>query len=141
MQPMTIALVKESHSWVVPISEQAANIFYARLFETSPDLKPLFKGDMKEQGRKLMATIAVVVNSLDRLGEVLPAVQALAVRHVGYGVRSQDYDVVGDALIWTLATGLGDRFSEQHKAAWIEVYTTLATIMRAAASETRLAAE
>ena len=141
MQPTTIALVKESHGWVVPISEQAANIFYTRLFEMSPDLKPLFKSDLKEQGRKLMATIAVVVNLLDRLSEVLPAVTALAVRHAGYGVRSQDYDVVGNALIWTLATGLGDRFSEQHKAAWIEVYTALAAIMRTAASETRLAAE
>jgi nitric oxide dioxygenase len=140
MHPTTVARVKESHGWVVPISEQAADIFYTRLFETAPDLKPLFKSDLKEQGRKLMATIAVVVNSLDRLGDVLRAVQALAVRHAGYGVRGQDYDVVGDALIWTLATGLGGRFSEQHEAAWIEVYTSLANIMRTAA-ETRSAAE
>ena len=78
MQSATVSLVKESFGWVAPISENAAAIFYARLFETNPDLKSLFKGDMKEQGRKLMATIAVVVNSLDRLGDVLPAVQSLA---------------------------------------------------------------
>ncbi len=140
MHSTTIALVKESFGWAAPISEPAAAIFYARLFETNPDLKPLFKGDMKEQGRKLMATLAVVVNSLDRLGDILPAVQALAVRHAGYGVRSQDYDAVGSALIWTLGAGLGDRFTDQHKAAWVEVYTNLANIMRAAA-ETRSAAE
>src|SRR4051795_6856755 len=140
MYSSTIALVKESFGWVAPISEQAAETFYARLFEASPDLKSLFKSDIKDQGRKLMATLAVVVNSLEHLQEVLPAVQALAVRHAGYGVQSRDYDAVGDALIWTLATGLGERFTDRHKAAWIEVYTILAGTMREAA-ETRSAAE
>jgi hemoglobin-like flavoprotein len=140
MDSTTVALVKESFGWAAPISEDAAAIFYARLFEMNPELKSLFKSDMKEQGRKLMATIAVVVNSLERLSDVLPAVQALAVRHAGYGVRSQDYDAVGNALIWTLETGLGERFTDRHKAAWAEVYTNLADIMRAAA-ETRSAAE
>ena len=140
MQSTTVSLVKESFGWVAPISDNAAAIFYARLFETNPDLKSLFKNDMKEQGRKLMATIAVVVNSLDRLGDVLAAVQSLAVRHAGYGVKSRDYDAVGDALIWTLATGLGERFTDLHKAAWAEVYTNVANIMRATA-ETRSAAE
>jgi hemoglobin-like flavoprotein len=134
MDTTTVALVKESFCWAAPISEEAAAIFYARLFETNPELKSLFKSDMKEQGRKLMATIAVVVNSLDRLSDVLPAVQALAVRHAGYGVRSQDYDAVGNALIWTLQTGLGERFTDKHTAAWVEVYTNLADIMRTAAA-------
>jgi len=140
MASITVDLVKESFGWVVPISEQAAEIFYARLFDMKPDVKSLFKSDMKDQGRKLMASIAVVVNSLDRLGDVLPAVQALAVRHAGYGVRSEDYDAVGAALIWTLQTGLGERFTDRHKGAWVEVYTNLANIMRAAA-EARPAAE
>jgi hemoglobin-like flavoprotein len=134
MDVTTVALVKESFGWAFPISEQAAAIFYARLFETNPELKSLFKSDMNEQGRKLMATIAVVVNSLDRLNDVLPAVQALAVRHAGYGVRSQDYDAVGNALIWTLQTGLGERFTDKHKAAWAETYSSLADIMRGAAA-------
>jgi hemoglobin-like flavoprotein len=134
MDMTTVALVKESFGWAAPISEEAAAIFYARLFETNPELKSLFKSDMKKQGRKLMATIAVVVNSLDRLSDVLPAVQALAVRHAGYGVRSQDYDAVGNALVWTLQSGLGERFTDKHTAAWVEVYTNLADIMRAAAA-------
>jgi hemoglobin-like flavoprotein len=140
MQSTTVSLVQESFGRVVPISEDAATIFYSRLFETHPGLKPLFKGDMKEQGRKLMGTIAVVVNSLDRLSEVMPPVQNLAVRHAEYGVKNGDYDAVGDALIWTLGTGLGERFTDQHKSAWAEVYTNLANIMRAAA-ETRTATE
>jgi hemoglobin-like flavoprotein len=141
MGPSTIALVKESHGWVVPIAEQAAEIFYERLFSTTPGLRPLFKGDIKDQGRKLMATIAIVVDSLDRLDDVLPAVKALAVRHVSYGVRDEDYDAVGAALIWTLVAGLGDRFTEAHKAAWIEIYGALSSIMREAASKRQTAAE
>lgn len=141
MNSSTIALVKESHGWVIPISEPAADIFYQRLFEMAPEVKPLFKGDLKEQGRKLMATISVVVNSLDRLEQVLPAVKDLAVRHVGYGVRNEHYDVVGAALIWALTTGLGERFTEAHKAAWTETYAALAGVMRAAVSEARDAAE
>lgn len=132
MDATSSALVRESFGWVTPISEQAADIFYGRLFATNPDLKSLFKSDMKEQGRKLMATVSVVVNSLENFGDVLPAVEALAVRHAGYGVRSQDYDAVGSALIWTLAAGLGERFTDQHRAAWVEVYRDLANIMRAA---------
>jgi hemoglobin-like flavoprotein len=135
MTPSTIALVQESHGWVVPIAEQAAELFYQRLFETAPQVKPLFKGDMKEQGRKLMATIGVVVNALDRLESVLPAVKALAVRHVDYGVRDEHYDKVGAALLWTLQAGLGDRFTEAHKTAWLEAYMALSGVMREAAAQ------
>jgi hemoglobin-like flavoprotein len=133
MQSTNVSLIKESFAWVAPISENAATIVYEHLFATNPDLKSLFKTDIKEQGRKLMATIAVVVNSLDRLDDVLPAVKTLAVRHAGYGVKSRDYDAVGDALIWTLATSLGEQFTDRHKAGWAVVYTNLANIMRAAA--------
>jgi hemoglobin-like flavoprotein len=141
MGPSAVALVKESRGWVVPMAEQAADIFYERFFSTAPELRPLFKGDIKEQGRTLMATIAIVVNSLDRLDDVLPAVRALAVRHESYGVRDEDYDAVGAALIWTLAAGLGDRFTEAHRAAWIEIYGALSSIMREAASKKQTAAE
>ncbi len=130
MTPGTIGLVQESHGWVVPIAEPAAELFYKRLFETAPEVKPLFKGDMKEQGRKLMATIAVVVNALDRLESVLPALKALAIRHVDYGVRDEHYDKVGAALLWTLQAGLGNRFTEAHRTAWLEAYTALSGVMR-----------
>ena len=129
MTPEVISLVKESYSKVVLISEQAAELFYQRLFTIAPDVKPLFRGDMKDQGRKLMATLGVVVGSLDRLDKILPAVKELAVRHVGYGVEDRHYDMVGEALIWTLETGLGEGFTPAHKLAWLETYTLLAGVM------------
>ncbi len=102
MTPDQVKAVQDSFELVAPISEQAAALFYRRLFEIAPDVKPLFRGDMTEQGRKLMATLGVVVNSLDKLEAILPAASALAKRHVDYGVKAQDYTPVGAALLWTL---------------------------------------
>lgn len=127
-----IRLVQESFEKVVPIADAAAGLFYARLFDLDPELEPLFKGDMVEQGRKLMQMIGVAVRSLDRLEQVLPAVRALGARHAGYGVRERDYDTVGGALLWTLKRGLGDDFTPEAEAAWAEVYGALAGEMKAA---------
>src|SRR5215472_11351885 len=122
MTPDQIAAIQQSFAKVLPISEQAAMLFYGRLFEIAPEVKPLFHGDMTEQGRKLMATLAAVVNSLDNLEAVLPAASALAKRHVEYGVKAADYAPVGDALLWTLEKGLGDQWTPELAAAWGEAY-------------------
>jgi hemoglobin-like flavoprotein len=130
-----ITLVRDSFEKVLPIADAAAALFYARLFDLNPKLESLFKGDITEQGRKLMQMIGVAVKSLDRLEQILPAVEALGARHVGYGVRDKDYETVGRALIWTLRKGLGDDFTPQVESAWVEVYSTLAGAMKAAAAD------
>jgi hemoglobin-like flavoprotein len=130
-----IRLVQESFEKVVPIADAAATLFYGRLFDLDPALEALFKGDMVEQGRKLMQMIGVAVKSLDRLEQVLPAVCALGARHAGYGVREKDYDTVGRALIWALRKGLGDDFTPEVEAAWAGVYAALARLMKAAQAE------
>jgi hemoglobin-like flavoprotein len=94
---------------LVASTSQAAALFYWRPFETAPAVKPLFRGDMTEQGSKLMATLGVVVNTLGNLEAVLPAASALAKRHVDYGVKAADYTPVGAALLWTLEQNLGLR--------------------------------
>lgn len=133
MTPEEVVMVQESWKQVLPISDKAAELFYGRLFEIAPEVKPYFKGDMAEQGKKLMAMINTAVNSLNELETVVPAVQAMAVRHVDYGVKPEDYDSVGAALIWTLDTGLGDAFTDDVRDAWVKVYTTLADVMKTAA--------
>ena len=135
MTPEQAELVKSSWAKVVPIADKAAELFYGKLFELDPDLKPLFKGSMEEQGKKLMKMINTAVNGLDRLDEIVPAVQQLGARHVGYGVKDADYDTVGAALLWTLEAGLGDAFTEDTKAAWTAVYGVLADTMKAAAAK------
>ena len=134
MTPEQIELVKASWARVKPISEQAAELFYGRLFELDPEARSLFQGDMKEQGRKLMTMITTAVNGLSRLEAIVPAVQALGVRHAGYGVRDSHYETVGEALLWTLEQGLGDDFTPELKACWAETYTLLATTMKDAAA-------
>ena len=135
MNAEQIRLVQESFGKVVPIADAAATLFYGRLFDLDPALESLFKGDMVEQGRKLMQMIGVAVKSLDRLEQVLPAVCALGARHAGYGVREKDYDTVGRALIWTLRKGLGEAFTPEVEAAWAETYAALARVMKSAQAE------
>jgi hemoglobin-like flavoprotein len=131
--PKQKQLVQSSFAKVVPISESAANLFYARLFALDPTLKPLFKGDMKEQGRKLMRTLAVAVNGLDSLEQIVSTVQDLGRKHVDYGVEPKHYDTVGAALLWTLEQGLSAAFTKETGEAWGAVYTLLANTMKEAA--------
>jgi len=128
-------LVQSSFTKVAPIADKAAEIFYAKLFQMNPEVKPLFKGDMKEQGAKLMSMISTAVNGLDNLEAIVPAVQNLGKGHVAYGVKASHYDTVGGALLYTLETGLGEDFTAEVKDAWTEVYTVLATTMKDAAAE------
>ncbi len=134
MTPQQIALVQSTWSKVLPIQDQAARLFYDKLFEMDPSLRPLFKGDMAEQGRKLMAMINTAVNGLNRLSEIVPAVQALGRRHVGYGVKEAHYKTVGAALLWTLEQGLGSSFTPEVRQAWAGAYGLLAGVMKEAAA-------
>ena len=134
MTPENIALVRSSWQQVLPIKDTAAQLFYGQLFELDPSLRSLFKGDMIQQGRKLMTMINTVVVSLDQLGPILGAVEDLGRRHVAYGVTAAHYDTVGSALIWTLGKGLGEQFTPAVQAAWAEAYDTLASAMKQAAT-------
>ncbi len=125
MTPAQVSLVKSSFERAATQPAIVADLFYTRLFELEPKLRLLFKGDMVEQGRKLMQMIAIAVRSLD--------VQALGVRHAGYGVQDADYDTVGSALLWTLEEGLGADFTPATKEAWTATYTLLAGLMKDAA--------
>jgi hemoglobin-like flavoprotein len=133
------ALVQQSFETVLTIEEAAAALFYGRLFELDPSLRPMFKGDIKEQGKKLMATLKVAVVGLDRLDQILPVVQALGRRHADYGVLDAHYDTVATALLWTLEKGLGDAFTPECRQAWVDVITLLAGVMKEAASRLTVA--
>jgi len=134
MTPKQVELVQGTWKKVLPIADTAAEMFYAKLFSLDPEIKPLFKGDMKSQGKKLMVMIGTAVGGLSQLGTIVPAVQALGQRHVKYGVKDKHYETVGAALLWTLEQGLGDAFTPEVKAAWATTYGVLARTMKDAAS-------
>ena len=133
MTPDQVKRVQQSFEKVAPLGEKVPEIFYAHLFAIDPSLKPLFKGDMQAQGRKLLASLALVVRGLHAPETIVPAVEALGKRHVGYGVKAEDYDTVGKALLRTLADGLGKDFDAETSAAWTLAYNLLADVMKKAA--------
>ena len=141
MTPDQVRLVQQSFSKVAPIADQAAMIFYDRLFEVAPTVKALFPADLTEQRKKLMAMLAAVVNGLSNIESILPGASALATRHVTYGAKAEHYPVVGGALLWTLQKGLGEAWTPEVAAAWTAAYGTLSTYMISEAYGSAQAAE
>jgi hemoglobin-like flavoprotein len=141
MTPDQVKLVQQSFSKVVPIADEAAILFYDRLFEVAPQVKAMFPADMTEQRKKLMMMLAAVVNGLSDLPSILPAASALAKRHVGYGAKAEHYPVVGGALLWTLEKGLGEGWTPDIAAAWTTAYGTLSGFMISEAYGSAQAAE
>jgi len=140
MDTIQKTLVQTSFAQVLPIAEAAAALFYRRLFELDPTLRPLFKGDLKEQGRKLMDMLAVAVKGLDRMEALAPALSAMGRRHADYGVKERDYETVGEALLWTLEQGLGPNFTPEVRDAWATLYKLVADTMCAGGTDMRLPA-
>ncbi|HMC76197.1 MAG TPA: globin family protein [Vicinamibacterales bacterium] len=128
-------LVQDSFATIALIADDAAVLFYQKLFELDPSLERMFRGDMKEQRKKLMQMLTAAVKGLDHLDRLVPVVQDLGRRHTGYGVADHHYDTVGAALLWTLEMGLGRTFTAEMKEAWTAVYVLLATTMKDAARE------
>lgn len=139
MEARQITLVQESFEKVRPIAPAAADLFYGRLFELDPNLKPLFRGDMKEQGRMLMSVIATAVRSLSSPAPLVPILKDMGKRHVAYGVRDEHYATVGSALLWTLEQGLGRDFTPELREAWTATYALLSGVMQAGARELHMA--
>lgn len=136
MEAKTVTLVQESFEKVKPIAPQAAEIFYTKLFELDPKLKPLFPNSedaMKTQGNKLMSMLAAAVAGLNNLEALVPILQDLGKRHVDYNVEASHYHTVGAALLGTLEVGLGDAFTPEVKTAWADVYGVMSNVMIEAA--------
>jgi len=126
--------VRSTFERLAPQADNVAVLFYSRLFELDPALRPMFKPDMAEQRSKLMAMLATGIGSLDRIDALRPALQALGARHLTYGVREAHYDTVGTALLDTLEKGLGNAFTPGARAAWVEAYGLMAGAMKAGAA-------
>lgn len=136
MQEAEITMLEHSFAEVLSVREDAAALFYERLFVNDPSLKRLFmQADMQEQGKKLMSALALVVGSLRKLDAVVPNLKTLAVKHTGYGVRDEHYGLVGTALLETLSLFFGERFTPELRSAWAGAYGVVSAVMIAAAHE------
>ena len=135
MNQEQIQLVQSTFGRVRNDADGVASLFYGRLFEIAPDVRPMFRGDMTAQGRKLMTALALAVDSLTRLESLIPALESLGRKHVQYGVQDKHYDVVGEALLWTLEKGLGLAWTPGTRDAWATTYGIVASVMQRAAAE------
>ncbi len=133
MTPKDIDLVQSSFAKVAPIDDETGLLFYERLFEIAPEVRPLFRGDIDDQGRMFMSMLTVAVNGLTTFDSIEPALRELAIRHAGYGVRPEHYASIGAALIWIMERSLGDDFTDEVRSAWLAVYDALSAVMIEAA--------
>jgi hemoglobin-like flavoprotein len=134
MTPMQVQLVRASFRLLEPIADQAAAMLYENLFSAHPQLRPLFRGDMRAQGAALMRMIAAAIQQLDRPQVLVPLLRNLGVRHAGYGVHAAHYDMVGQALMETLRGGLQTAFTPDVADAWAAMYEFVSDTMQEAAS-------
>ena len=128
-----ISLVQQSFEKVAALGVTAAEIFYGKLFAIDPSLWAMFKGDLQEQQKKLLAALGLVVRSLHAPENILGPVEKLAVKHLDYGVKPEHYTYVGNALLRTLKKGLGSEFTPELSYAWIDAFCMLAQVMKKAA--------
>lgn len=133
-----IDLVQGSFAKCLPISEEVAGNFYARLFELAPSARALFPQNMQEQQRKLMNALNVTVGALNAPEKVIPVLQNLGRKHLSYGATEDAYPLVGEALLWTLQTRLGDEFTPETRDAWLATYAWVSNVMISATHEEKV---
>ena len=131
-----IALIKKSWIDVRKIKpEILGDVFYTKLFYDNPELRKMFPQEMEEQNKKLIDMLNIIIERLENLNELKGEIIAVAKRHVDYGVKTEHYNMVGAALLWTLQKALGKDWTEELKTAWINCYNVLSVTMITAASK------
>ena len=133
--------IRRSWRLAIPIADTVADLFYRRLFELAPHYRSLFADDMHGQKKKLIRMLAFIVKSMEWTEEqwadsvspeedLMLVVLAMGRRHTKlYRVPKEAYGVVGEALMWTLAQGLGDALDATTAGAWGKLYDLLSKTM------------
>jgi hemoglobin-like flavoprotein len=130
-----VHLLRKSFALVEPHAQVAALVFYRRLFELDPGLRPLFKSDIEAQAAKLMDMLGLAVSSLENPAALEKQLLQLGARHTLYGVRDEHYPTVGQALLDMLAEVLGERWNAQVREAWVAFYTFTTEAMQRGAAQ------
>lgn len=137
MTPEHIARVRSTWALALAAGDDVTVAFYDRLFEIAPQLKPMFAhANPAAQSDKLARTLEIVVRSLDDLSALADDLRALGKRHDDYGVQPEQYALVGEALVWTIAKTVGPSFTERDREAWGAVYATLVEAMQQGSAAT-----
>ncbi len=128
-----IGLLRRSFEEVCREAPDVAELFYRRLFEIAPELRPMFRGDLRHQAEKLRSTLGAAIARLHDFAALRPVLADLAQRHVGYGVAPRHYAPVGEALIWAIARSVRPAWDARTEAVWRTAYQDIAQAMISAA--------
>lgn len=129
MDTRQISIVMESFRKIKPFSSKFTLVFYNRLFDLDPELRKLFKKDLREQRHKFIKSFTYIIENIHNTSKIEIILKDLAIQHLLYHVKEKDYQTFGDALIFTISAALGDNFTPQVKNAWKEVYKAISEIM------------
>lgn len=115
-------IIKTTWSYVMTQPELTGELFYGKLFELDPTLRQMFPENMEGQMHKLINMITYMVSRLQTLPQIQKDIDAMAIRHTGYGVKDEHYALVGKALLWVLEDRLEGQWDEEAAQAWSELY-------------------
>ncbi|SLN67815.1 Bacterial hemoglobin [Roseovarius litorisediminis] len=118
-----LELVRESFSVLRDDPIPKSIDFYTSLFRQAPELKAMFREDLAGQGMRFMATLGAIVDNLHDTKAMADRYADLGRAHRALGVRAQDFEPMGKALIETLSATLGDAFTPEMQEAWETAYT------------------
>jgi hemoglobin-like flavoprotein len=135
MTPEQKWMVRRSFPAIATLSRAISMLFYGRLFQVDPSLRPMFKQDIEVQGRKLMDMLSALMSHIDSIEDMIPLLKALGQRHVGYGVRPEHYPLVANSLIWAIAMALDEEFDPELRNAWKTLIELVAGVMKEGAAE------
>jgi nitric oxide dioxygenase len=135
LSPAQQRLVRDSFQSIREYELSVVLLFYGRLFEIAPEVRTLFKINIRDQARKLMDTLALVVDAVDRFEALRPRLEELGRRHIGYGAQPQHYEVLCSALVWAIAQALGAECDRETKEAWKELLSAISSVMLEGAAQ------
>lgn len=125
-------LVRLSLVSVLNHKPDAGQLFYRRLFEIAPELRPLFKSDIDAQSHKFIDMLRLILSLLNNPSGLSNTLTQLAHRHRNYGVRDDHFEKVHAALLWTFEDILGAGFTPELRSAWSSLYKMVASAMKRA---------
>jgi nitric oxide dioxygenase len=127
----TIARVKATVPALAEHGEAITLAMYARLFQDA-HIKALFNHANQSSGaqpKALAGAVLAYAQNIDNLGVVLPVVERIAQKHVGYHILAEHYPFVANALLGAIKEVLGEAATDEILAAWGEAYWFLADIL------------
>jgi hemoglobin-like flavoprotein len=131
MNSKQISLVRQTCAEVAPIADSAADLFYTKLFQIDPALRPVFAPQLDDRGRRLMQMVEAAAGALDQPSTLAPALAGLGSRQVASTAGDRRYETVGAALLLTFRQGLGPAFTPEARQAWIELFDCIDGMMKA----------